>query len=378
MTNLADLSDRLFIRAYTVKELVGNKADLGQYADPNGFLSSHHEAGLQLLAENPHGQEDDLALVVAVHGETIIGRLAFYGGVVHYGGQDERVLWLSGFFMVDSYRSSGAGGLVLLRALETRHSLLASGGPSERLQTVYKRTGFVPLGPLRRFVYFYRSRVLAERFVRNPILSRVLSMCAQPPLQAYYAVRSLSGRGDLDCRSIQRFGSGFEGIFANERRNFFPKSAAQLNWVLNHRNPFAFDILRDGSPIGYCLLQIIENKGGGPDRLPTMTIGTLLDYYLPEGAADSKRSLVHFCLDFFRKQRVDVFECQIFDRVMETACARLGMIHLGGNKVFFRPRPGKKLDPAAPWFLPLGTSDVILREPGLPVGGRSVADCQCR
>jgi GNAT superfamily N-acetyltransferase len=354
------MAGRVKIKAYKLRDLAADPSPLDGLSDPHGHISCYGADGLKLLTENPFATCDDLALVLAIHRGQVVGRLGFLSGTAMYDGDTCPVYWLSGYSVDENYRSSGAGAMLLLQGLATRRALLASGGSSRQAEEVYKRTGFRALGPLRRYVYFYTSRVLVEKYVRNRWLAPILSAVSQPLLNLYNLVMA---RRPLDILSVEpaaAFGPEIEAVFEGDRRNYFPRTAPQLNWVMRHRKIEAFKLLSGGRLAGYALLRVVQAPAGGPHNLPAMKCGTILDYYLPEGCAGMKADLLHFCICYFRRAGAEIMECQALDPPMEQECARLGMVQISGFRVFFRPQPAKTLDPSAVWFLPMGTSDVII------------------
>jgi hypothetical protein len=361
MSNEEAQTDRVEIKAYKLRDLAADPSPLHGLSDPHGHISCYDAGGLKLLTENPFATCEDLALVLAIDGGQVVGRLGFLSGTAMYDGNTCPVYWLSGYSVAENYRSSGAGAILLLHGLTTRRALLASGGSSRQAEEVYKRTGFRAIGPLRRYIYFYASRVLVEKFVRNRWLAASLSAVSQPLLNLYNLVMSRRPLGVLSVEPAAAFGPEIEAVFEGDRRNYFPRTAPQLNWVMRYRKIEAFKLLSGGRLVGYALLRMVQDPGGGPHNLPAMKCGRLLDYYLPEGCAGMKADLLHFCICYFRRAGAEIIECQAFDPPMEQECARLGMVQIGGHRVFFRPPPGKTPHPSsAVWFLPMGTSDVII------------------
>jgi hypothetical protein len=360
MAKSEDTHADLFLRSFTIEDFVTNKSCLNEYTDPHGYTRSYQDDKIGLLIENPYAQENDLALILAVSKSTIIGRLGFFAGPACYNDKKRRVLWLSGFFLRDEYRKTGAGGMMLLKALSARMPLVGCGAPVPELEKLYKLVGFSQLGPLRRFVYFYDTAVIVKRYIKNHMVASLVASVSSPALKLYYGFMASSGKSVLTYMPVQRFGEEIDALIAGEARNHFPKGSALINWVMRYSELFAFKIFRSTELLGYCLVKCLPQTAIIAHNLPSMNLGTLLDYYLIDNSVEVKRDMVLFCLDFFRQQELDVFEFQVCDETLEECCVELGMVHLGGNRIFLRPDTGENLDTTRPWFLTFGTADAIL------------------
>ena len=353
----------LRILSLCIEQIVRNPEALQRYRDPHGFLNRERR-WVSMLAANPAARPDDLALCLALDGDTVVGRLGLYAGSAAYGGRTVRTFWLDGFWLDQNYRSTGAGAMLLLRAISACSSLLACGGPSKELQQLYTACGFAQFGPLKRYLYFYRPGPLATYLVRPKAAVPLASAVARPLLNLYYLSSRLLNRVPAKpsraFRATVQFGPDLDRLMSARAGNHFPRDVATLNWALTFRRMWAFQIFRDETLVGYCLLKRLRLPGGGPHHLPPMDAGVLLDYYLSETEQSAKRDLVLFCLRFFAAQGVDLLEHQVHGREMEQVCRSVGMVCRGGNKIYYRPPPGAEVPPSEEWFLPLATADVIL------------------
>ena len=163
---------------------------------------------------------------------------------------------------------------------------------------------------------------------------------------------------------VDKFSEHLNDLIREKRGNHFHRDAGTLNWALSSQeNVVPFEVVREGRCIGYGLLQTRNQPESGPPYwLPAMKISRLLDYYLEGGTVDEYRALIDFCISLSRKTRADVFECQCHEDRLAEASTQVGMVHLGGNHVFFRPPSDASLDPGDSWFLTHGEADVILGE----------------
>src|SRR3990172_5821935 len=99
------------IRHFTIRDLLENKDEIDRLDDPRGYLLSCNDSWIELLKSNPYSQPDDIALILALDRNTVIGRLGFYAGLVSLQGDKDRCFWMSGFFLDESYKkAAGIGG----------------------------------------------------------------------------------------------------------------------------------------------------------------------------------------------------------------------------------------------------------------------------
>lgn len=358
VVRMAELS----ILSFTIRDLVECPSSLRSLSDPHGYLDTFGVGGLELLRTNPYTSDADLAAILAIDGDLVVGRLGLYAGLLIYDSQKMRTFWLSGFFLDQKYKRTGIGGLMLLKAVSFSKCLILSGGPRADTERLYEGTGLRKIAHLQRFVYFYGTESLARKIARNQMLVSALAASMKPFLRAYYAARRGRGTARLRYEETREFGGEIDALLEREARNMLLKDSKTLNWVLRHKRCiWAYRVFRYRDLIGYCLLKKyvsqVEGVGGQSLEIP---VGCLLDYFLSDESLSVKRDLILFSLDSLGRQEVDAFECQVLDPELARICKGLGMVHLGGNRAFFHPPEPKRYDPNARWFLTHGTADVIL------------------
>lgn len=355
---------QLSIKSFTIKDVAENPGIFSTYKDPHGYLKYHGRTWVKLLQDNPYGKETDLSLILTLDDDVIVGELGLFAGGVVYNNREERTFWLARFFLEGNYKNSGAGGLMLLRAIQFSKCLLACGAPREDTEKLYDRTGFSRLGPLKRFVFFYRAGLIMKKYIKNRFLASFGAAILSPLLKGYYRMKIGKININLSYQQVKKFERNFDELIAMQTKAYFPKYTNTLNWILKHKkNLFPFKILQNDKLVGYCILRrsLRKEEEKASHNLPEMTVGSLLDYFLIDFSEKMKRDLVLFCIDFFKKKKVDIFECQVCDPDIDRICSNYGMIHLGGNRIFFRPSIHKTFfDHKRSWFITHGTGDVIL------------------
>lgn len=348
------------IRAFKLEELQVDTSELDQCRDPNGFLRSFRNAPC-LVLDNPNAQKEDIALILALNGQVVVGRLGLYAGKVIYNGKVTKVYWLSEFSLNDAYRATGAGGMLLLKALSLRMPLLACGAPSGELERVYQKVGFKRLGPVKRYIYFYDAGVIARRYIPAAFLAGMFSRVTTRVMACYYRLKRGTGRHELTYRRVSGFDEAITELFSAETRNRCEKDFQTLNWVLKYNRAEAFEIYETEELVGYCIIKTMRFTSEGSQGLLDVKLGTLLDYYVKDAKSEIFEDLLMFCVDHFSGRGLDVFEFQLCEEGFWRICKQHGLIQLGGNRIFYRAVPGSELQSDHGWFLTHGTADGILR-----------------
>lgn len=350
----------LRIAAFTAGEIAANPAVFGELADPYGYVRGLDAQGRAMLATNPCYDPQDLALVLALDGATIVGRLGLYAGPAPQGLGLPRLLWLSGYFLQDRYRASGAGGMLMLRAMSARMPLLAAGGPNADLQRLYDSTGFVRLPPLQGFFFPLTSRPVVTRFA-PPGAVRSLARIPAGSLVALYRLwhRPASLR-TLQFVAVDRFAPDLDEAQARDPTALFPRDHRLLNWLLAHKpTTRGFLALRGGRPVGYCILGTRQMGRAGEGGESQAVWGMLVDYWLEEPDIPAMDDLLAFARRHFQERGVDAVYCQAADPLLPGSARRAGMLRYGGSLVFYRG--GRhRVDPAGPWRLTAATADLSL------------------
>ncbi len=352
----------LEIRTYTVEQAMQDRGLFAGLADPNGFLKPCDDQWFSLVAKNPHQQADDLAMVLAIDGEKVVGRLGFFAAQVRINGVVHRTHWTDGFFLDPRYKSSGAGAMILLRSMSSCKSICAAGGPDESAQKLYKASGFKYLGAMRRFAYFYDPRVITATLFGDKSYRGLASLFVPVGLWAYYLIKP-TGKPTLQFNEVESFNDDLNAVLSTQTENSMVRDVASLNWILEHRQAYPFELRYDGKLVGYLLLKKYHHKGGGKRNVPAVDVGCILDYYVEPGLKALVSDLVRFGIQFFKDKQVALFEFNVFDPDLAITCKKFGMKDWEGTLAFVKPPPGVKIDSESRWFLTPGAADMILMKP---------------
>ena len=97
---------KLSIQAYAIKDISNNHAILDKYKDPFGYIKKCNETWIQILRSNAYAKGSDIALILTIDDDIVVGRLGLYAASVIYNQKEEQTFWLSGFFLNEKYKNS--------------------------------------------------------------------------------------------------------------------------------------------------------------------------------------------------------------------------------------------------------------------------------
>lgn len=363
MTTIGD-GRTVHLRTYQVGQLRAAIEELEHLEDPHHYVANFLGRGtVDLLEQNPCGRQDDLALILTLDRSTVVGRLGLIAGRVRFNGTENRLHWLSGFFLAREYRETGAGGMMLLAALSFSKHLLASGGPAPETQELYRAAGFTELRRLARFVGFLSARVPVAWLVGEGHLSSLAGALASPFVRGGYGLARAAlrayGRGPRPVfETVGQLPHALDPVLAAAPGNRFPKTVRDLNWVLAHRPALIAHVARrDGRLVGYSLIRIADQKPGGSHRLPSMRLGSLWDHYICDAGPADQLALIEHLHQVAIRRGAEVVEVQAHDPNLEAVLRRACFVRLGGNRVFYRSPDRART--GSPWHITHGVADAI-------------------
>ncbi len=333
------MSNQIKIRIYTNKDLLEKRNELVALDDPDSYITKILSDYGTLLKNNPNYSKNDICLSLALDGKTIIGRLEFISSKMHLDSKVFPILWLSGFYLNDKYKNTGAGAMLLMSGLSGKMPLFASGWPSKDCQELYRATGFHEY-TLKRYFLFYDIKKIIQYKLGKNIFSSVLTILSKIIYNPFLNIfLKLNNYKLLNYKQVSSFSKNLDYIEQKKDFSYFPVNSPLLNWSIdiNQENRFPFE-LYDGISLIGCLLiniKIIKNENSNN---PNIKIGSLLHYSLDKKYCTTKYKydILVFCLKFLIKKEVDAFEVQSFDSDIFQGCKKLLMIKNGGNKIFIK------------------------------------------
>jgi GNAT superfamily N-acetyltransferase len=101
-------------------------------------------------SKNPHGEPDDIALLLALHENRCVGYHGLLPGWLRYEGRLSRIYWLVTFYLDAAFRGKGYGKQLVTEIQNTNVDLVTT-GITAAAAAVYRSAGFHRLGELPYF-----------------------------------------------------------------------------------------------------------------------------------------------------------------------------------------------------------------------------------
>jgi hypothetical protein len=128
---------QLRIETYTIADLK-ERLSAGGWFQCNPLPISKQRAWSQV--NNPRADADDLALLVAYDGETVVAHLGILPDLAFIGDKEQKIGWLTAWWANPDRKYTGAGLLLLIRALGLYGGRLGASGFSDDASKVYDAT----------------------------------------------------------------------------------------------------------------------------------------------------------------------------------------------------------------------------------------------
>lgn len=199
-------------------------------------------------AHNPRARPEDPAMLAAFNGNRCIGHLGMFPDCLNINGRKERLFWLSIYYVQPDFRNSGAGAVLLLRALALNQHLGVA-RPSSEAAKVYRALRFSE-SP----VHYWKLNI--SRLDRLGRLLQLLRIClrkcghdvvslnagvtftrAMTKRCAYQWLRS-AGRRISSHIELTRLSSLTDDLLASPNEDHpmpcFARDATMFNWMLEY------------------------------------------------------------------------------------------------------------------------------------------------
>lgn len=282
----------------------------------------------QSHAANPNAVPSEVALLVAYDGERCIGYLGIMAGVLHHDGAVQRFHWFSSWYVDPAYAKSGAGTMLLMRAIGLKYDLAVT-GTSPEADAMYRALRFKELTPLQYeevfldaldplgFPFFALGKWLEKRGRPAGVvyrIARTVRPILQPLLKRVVYATLRPRAGGLN---VARQTDVYEEFTPPNSAPMFYRDPDTVNWMLatpwftenqadavkdyyfnDHRSLFRYTCLRfevDGEPVGNAVLSAARKA----DR----TIVKVLDCSFTE--AEYRHTLLPHVFAFAARYRAD-------------------------------------------------------------------------
>ncbi len=194
---------------------------------------------------NPNANPEEVGLLVAYEGDRCVGFLGIMAGVLRVGRAAHRMHWFSSWYVDPDHAKSGAGTMLLMRAIGLKYDLAVT-GTSPEADEMYRAMRFKAIGPLQYeevfldaldpfgFPFFAVGKWLEKRGKSAGILFKIADLLrpiAQPLLKriAYAVIRPVWPSG-----AIAHVAASFENSPHPGSEPRFDRDADTVNWMLLH------------------------------------------------------------------------------------------------------------------------------------------------
>lgn len=325
-------------------------------------------------AANPLAADSDVGLLVAYSGTRCVGYLGIMPGQVMIDGTPQKLHWFSSWYVDPNARQSGAGILLLMKALSLDYDFAVT-GTSRDADEVYQALHFTEIKPLTYWTMFIdtvdvvsTSAAFATRVFRRLRLPKQLPQAVgkgskrllYPPLKrAAYAVLSsqaasrLAGVTVTEMRDVR---SSNLGNVATQAPHFH-RGPEVVQWMLDY--PWFTERKEEATPRYYfhehrdtwrhVALRIESPRLSSPvlaalslSRKDGLVIVKLLDHTCTTSA---ERDLV--CDVVIRRAAEYRADRIVFPDAFQSSFRRYRLLRLAAKKrsrrYFCKPRPGGPL-----------------------------------
>jgi len=97
---------------------------------------------------NPYASDEDIGMLLAYIDDICIGFLGIMPGMLRHGDRLRKVHWLSTWYVAPEPQNTGAGALLMRRALSLQYDLMVT-GTNPQADALYRRINFEELRPLK-------------------------------------------------------------------------------------------------------------------------------------------------------------------------------------------------------------------------------------
>ena len=256
---------------------------------------SYHRALSHI--NNPDCAEDDILLWAAYDNDSLVGYAGILPGMCRLNGVDEKIYWLSCFWVDEPYRKQNIASLLFLQLIREYKERLFISNFVPELEKTYQSIGiFQPTihkTGYRFYVRFCFTEIIADRTALASFLKPV-SRWIDNFFNLFFEARVLfykklkeNFKIVEDCRFDREFQSLIDSF--RTQRSYIKRDSAHFDWILN--NPW----ILQGKPgkdsrryffssrakqFKYCSLKIYENEDLSGYVLLKIRDGSLTVSYL--------------------------------------------------------------------------------------------------
>ena len=259
-----------------------NRRQLREFIESDFFKKSdkipisHHRALSH--THNPDCADDDILLWVAYDNDSLVGYAGVLPGMCRLNGIDEKIYWLSCFWVDEPYRKRNMASLLFFQLTREYKERLFISNFVPALEKTYQSIGIfqptVRKTGYRFYVRFCFSEIVAARTAPMISLLKPVSRCIDNFLNLFFEVRVLfykKLKEDFkvveDCCFDGKFQSLIDSFRTEE--SYIKRDSAHFDWILNtpwilqgkpDKDSQRYFFSSRSSQFKYCSLKIYENE----------------------------------------------------------------------------------------------------------------------
>jgi hypothetical protein len=257
---------------------------------------------------NPRAEDSDVVLFVAYDGDVVVAHLGIVPDLAFGGATERKIGWLTAWWANSDRKYSGAGMLLLMRAMALYKNGIGASGFSEDARKIYaatrKFTTIKELPGISAFTRFDAARMLPKRFPILVPVKSALKVC-DSVANRFVGLRQALWKSKYRIPSDVRIEIATEmdaeaGHFVSQhnQNELARRGARELNWIGKYSwmtcvPPHEAPPFRFATTAGSCRSHHVKIRAAGGELVAVVML-TVIDEHLiiPSCHHDGQEELV--------------------------------------------------------------------------------------
>jgi len=307
----------------------------------------------------------------------IAGHFAVMPAALKVGGSYIRAAWGRDFIVSPELRGTGAGTLLLNKAIadaKEEYGAILLAGVGDKSYGIFSKIGFRETGRIPAHVLILDADNVASCLVGNVIASKILAGGLKFFRSASAGrFRKEASTGGVSISPVSSFDGEFDGMWADNSQEFnvsVRRDRAFLDWRFTKCPAGGYSVFSARDFVSGKLRGYIALRRGLARGIHT---GVITDIFARRDDGETIEALVEHAVGYFRSMRdIDMVRCDIMGRIFVPALTRLGFIRVPSSSRLMYLSSDESvsslLSDEGNWFLTYADSDLDLsgtREEGL-------------
>lgn len=310
---------------------------------------------------NPAAKKDENLWWGADYGGRLIGQFHIIPAEVNIRGGHYRCAWGSGLAISEKYRNIGVSSILVQevrRKVAENFALFLLGGMNENSYNFFKKSGFIDLGKIPRYVKILDFKSVLEYYGVPSLISSFLHS-----IYAFLFKRP-AGRTTGSVEVVDTFDEEFNGFWSSISHQYIciaKRDAKFLKWKYIDQPFWKYTILKlrcSGSMKGYAVIRDGKIKSG---KLKDMKIGIITDMLIDPSSTKYARHMITAITEFFEKKKAGLVKCDILNDVFAKALKASSFLRRGSGGSFMLEKYNSNIPESLKrenWFITSGDSDL--------------------